>query len=67
MGSTAHMRASRPELPVDKTWPTQENKQAEQSRQKHARTHAHIQSRVHRVSVAQIGHIEAFMIIPHSL
>lgn len=63
-GSTAHMRASRPELPADKTWSAQENRQAEQSRQS---THTHIHSHVHCVSVAQIGHIEAFTIIPHSL
>lgn len=63
MGSTAHMRPSRPELPVDKTWSAQENKQAEQSSQ----THTHTLSIAHMCTVAQIGHIEAFTIIPHSL
>lgn len=61
MGSMAHMKPSRPELPVDKTWLAQENKQAEQSEQTHTHTHAGPQS------VTPIGHIEAFMIIPHSL
>ena len=61
MGSMAHMRPSRPELPVDKTWSARENKQAEQSRQRHTYTHISPQS------VTQTDHIEAFMIILHSL
>lgn len=65
MGSMAHMIPSQLELPVDKTWSAQENKQAKQSRRTYtlsfSLTHTHIKY------FTQIGHIEAFTIIPHSL